>query len=117
MKSVKKSLELLITICESCPAMVSNNDDFIKTILLLCFTLMIEMDDLSITEWNAEALTIGIDQERNPEVGESTIDRLTAALGIQRVIPVIQHFVLPMMDDASSWQNRHASMMTLTQIV
>ena len=50
----QKSLELLVKICESCPAMVSNNPDYIKTILLLCFKLMVEMDDLSLQEWNAE---------------------------------------------------------------
>ena len=63
-----------------------------------------------------EALTIAVDQERNPEVGESTIDRLTAALGIKKCIPTIREVVFPMMDK-QQWQQRHAAMMTLTQIV
>jgi len=112
----QKALELLVKICESCPALVSNDQDYIETILMLCFQLMVEMDDLKLNEWNEEALSVTVDQERNPDVGESTIDRLAAALGIKKVLPVIEKVTETLMQ-SDMWQKRHAALMTFTQIV
>jgi rRNA maturation protein Rpf1 len=58
---------------------------------------------------------MGAHQERNPEVTETTIDRLSHTIGIEKVASVFQEF-LPHFLQNEQWTFRHAALMGLTQV-
>jgi len=110
------ALEFLICLCESSPGMTSNKPEFIKTILELCFQLMIEIEDMDIQEWNNEVANMKVTQDRNPVYGEGIIDRLVNALGFEKVLPIMQPLI-PQFLSSEHWKYRHTGLASLTQVV
>ncbi|CAL1261451.1 unnamed protein product [Larinioides sclopetarius] len=109
------SLEVIVTICESAPAMVKKlGGKHIPTILTLILKMMTDIEDDPkwdfIDDENADE-----DSDSSPIVAEASLDRLACALGGKTVLPFVLS-TLPQMLQSSNWKDRYAGLMAISAI-
>ncbi|GBL83789.1 Importin-5 [Araneus ventricosus] len=109
------SLEVIVTVCESAPAMVKKlGAKHIPTILTLILKMMTDIEEDPkwdfIDDENADE-----DSDSSPIVAEASLDRLACALGGKTVLPFVLS-TLPQMLQSSNWKDRYAGLMAISAI-
>ncbi|KAF8785478.1 Importin-5 like protein [Argiope bruennichi] len=109
------SLEVLVTICESAPAMVKKlGGKHIPTILTLILKMMTEIEE--DPKWDfVDDENTDEDSDSSPIVAEASLDRLACALGGKTVLPFVLS-TLPQMLQSANWKDRYAGLMAISAI-
>jgi len=108
------ALEALVTLAETSPPMIrQQGKDFIPKIINEMLALMVDMEEDE--QWVFKDDLEDTDIDSNPVTGESSLDRLTCALGGKVVLPHIISTIPPMLQHAD-WKYRHAALMAVSAI-
>ncbi|GAB1601055.1 importin-5-like [Argonauta hians] len=105
------SLEVIVALSETAPAMVRKNWKYIPNLVLETLALMIDLEE--DLDWAQKDEADDDDIESNAIVGENALDRLACALGGKTILPpIVSH--IPQMLTNSDWRYRHAALMAIS---
>ncbi|KAI8343761.1 hypothetical protein BC941DRAFT_100252 [Chlamydoabsidia padenii] len=107
------ALELLLTLCESAPAMCRKVPNFANEIIPVAMEMITDIED-EATWYSTDDLEED-DNEENYVMGESTMDRLARTLGGKFVVPIAFQYI-PQMLQSGDWQQRRAALMGISSI-
>ncbi|XP_074106518.1 karyopherin beta 3 [Cotesia typhae] len=108
------SLEVLVTLSETAPAMVRKvGGKYIAALVPLVLEMMTDLDDDD--EWSFSDEIIEEDNDCNNVVAESALDRLSCGLGGKTMLPQIVENI-PRMLSNSDWKYRHAALMAISAV-
>ena len=113
------SLELLITMTESAPAMIRRCEDYMNNIVPVCLNLMLEIDDEDENNFDNKSGNDDDDEEEDEElihrVGEQAIERIALNLGGKLLGPLIMKNIQLFLQNGNNdkWQYRRASIVCL----
>ncbi|RUS25813.1 importin subunit beta-3, partial [Jimgerdemannia flammicorona] len=127
------SLELLLTLAESAPAMVRKQPEFCSQVIPLALEMMTDLEDEE--KWYSTDDLDEDDDAENYVIGEHAMDRLARNLGIffrfiawipsivcvchrlggNSVLPISFRYI-PTMLSSDKWQQRHAALMAISAI-
>ena len=107
------ALELLVTLCESAPALARRCVPFMEGLFPAVVQLMLEVqtDD---KEWLAMPYAEESIEE-NYTIGEEALERLAAGLGGKTVIPIVLS-MMTSLASSSDWTHRRAAVAALTRL-
>jgi len=104
-------LELVVTICESAPAMIRKKDKYIAPLVVQMLHMMTDLEDEE--NWSQEDEVEDVDSDENCVAAEAALDRLACALGGKIVLPHIVEAV-PQMLQSEEWKHRYAGLMAIS---
>jgi len=104
-------LELVITICESAPAMIRKKEKYIAPLVVQMLQMMTDLEDEE--NWALEDEVEDVDSDENCVAAEAALDRLSCALGGKMVLPHIIQAVPPMLQ-SKEWKHRYAGLMAIS---
>ncbi|RDD39148.1 Importin-5 [Trichoplax sp. H2] len=108
------SLEVLVTLAESAPAMMRKHGQIIIQLIPQCLSMMIDLED--DPEWSAwDNSDDPEDSDSNPIVAEFALDRLAMALGGKAILPHIVS-VVPQMLQNGDWRYKYAGLMAISAV-
>ncbi|KXJ29691.1 importin-5 [Exaiptasia diaphana] len=107
------SVECIVTLAESAPAMVRKVQKFIPLIIPQLLAMMVDLDDSP--DWSKSDEIEDEDYESNPVIGESSLDRLACSLGGKTILPHITA-TIPQMLSNPDWRYRHAGLMAISAV-
>jgi len=107
------ALEIIVSLCETAPAMVRKQAQLLKPVIHQVLQLMVDLDDDE--EWAMQDEDEDEDSESNPVVAESAIDRIALGLGGKTILPHITANI-PLMLSNADWRYRHAALMAMSAI-
>ncbi|KAK2573809.1 Importin-5 [Acropora cervicornis] len=107
------SLECVVTLAETAPAMLRKCQKHIPVIVPEMLALMVDLED--DPEWSVSDELDDEDAESNPVAGESSLDRLACGLGGKTVLPHII-VTVPQMLQNGDWRYRHAGLMAISAV-
>ncbi|CAG5078833.1 Similar to Ipo5: Importin-5 (Mus musculus) [Cotesia congregata] len=108
------SLEVLVTLSETAPAMVRKvGGKYIVALVPLVLEMMTDLEDDD--EWSFSDEIIEEDNDCNNVVAESALDRLSCGLGGKTMLPQIVDNI-PRMLSNSDWKYRHAALMAISAV-
>jgi hypothetical protein len=111
----QSSMEVLVSLCESAPALIRKKAaTFIEPLVQQCLSMMTELDD-DLSEWLAVDDAEDDIEEEMVSLGETSIDRIACALGPKAVFSnayrVIGQYIR-----SQNWKERHAGIFGLSTI-
>uniref|UniRef100_A0A915D2E4 TOG domain-containing protein n=1 Tax=Ditylenchus dipsaci TaxID=166011 RepID=A0A915D2E4_9BILA len=108
-------LEVMVSLCESAPNVIRKRGaEYLTTLIQQCLQLMTELDD-DVTEWSAMDDADDEMEEENAGIGETSLDRISCALGGKSVLTHTLRFVQELLNN-EDWKCRHAAIMALSTI-
>ncbi len=108
------ALEFLVTISESRSGLVKKIPNFLATLLPLLLQMLVELDNLSLADWN-KLQDEPEDNDGNKEVGGECLDRLAQAIGGKTLVPLLfEH--LPKMLASADWRQRYAALIAISLV-
>ncbi|EDO35645.1 predicted protein [Nematostella vectensis] len=107
------SVECIVTLAETAPAMIRKLQKYIPLIIPQLLAMMVDLDD--DPEWSISDEIEDEDYESNTVVGESSLDRLACALGGKTILPHITA-TIPQMLNNPDWRYRHAGLMAISAV-
>ncbi|CAG0914081.1 unnamed protein product, partial [Notodromas monacha] len=108
-------LEVMVTLCETAPAMVRKvGSKYIPSLIQECLKMMTEIEH-DEEEWTNNEDEEDDDNDDIAVTAESAIDRIACGLGGKSVVNTILA-ALPMMFAAQEWEARHAALMALSAV-
>ncbi|XP_054709669.1 importin-5-like [Uloborus diversus] len=108
------SVEVIVTLSETAPAMVRKLG--IRQIPVIIDSILKMMTNLEEDpNWDLTDDDNYDDQESNPVVGEAALDRLSCALSGKTVLPIVLN-VLHGMLSSPDWKQRHAALMAISAV-
>jgi hypothetical protein len=107
------ALEFLVALTENRPAYGRKLKDFPNNIAQLVLSMMLEMDEYDLAEWNAKEEDM--DELSNADVAEDALDRLSMALGGTALVPVLFAH-LPGLLTSAEWKHRYVGLMIISLI-
>jgi hypothetical protein len=111
----QSSLEVMISFSESSPnVMRKKGVSYVPSIIQQCLHLMTELDE-DIQEWADMDDADDDIEEENASLGETSLDRLSCALGGKTVLPHALHCIDELLK-STDWKCRHAGVMALSTI-
>ncbi|XP_048004926.1 importin-5 [Leguminivora glycinivorella] len=106
------ALEVMVTLCETAPAMVRKQVPMaVRMLTPLVLEMMCEIEDEP--EWAMEDEVADDDNENNNVVAESALDRMCCGLGGKIMLGLIVSAV-PVMLQSEDWRRRHAALMAVS---
>jgi len=106
------ALEVLVTLCETAPAMVRKvAGDQLAQAIQGILQMMTDVDDEE--DWATSDELADDDNDSNAVVAESALDRLACGLGGKTVFPHILN-TTPQMMQHPDWKCRHAALMAIS---
>lgn len=112
------ALELLISLADEAPNMCKNEPQYAYKVVYLCLMLMTEVgeDDDDASEWNNEDdVTQSDGNDEVYSAAKHSLDRLALKLGGDSILPGLSEW-MPQMLSSSSWRERHAALMALSNV-
>ncbi|XP_076324305.1 importin-5-like isoform X2 [Tachypleus tridentatus] len=108
------ALEVIVTLSETAPAMMRKlASKHIAQLVPLIFNMMIDLEEEE--NWAFSDETLDDDNDSNPVVGESAVDRLACALGGKVMLPLVVN-ILPTMLTSADWKHRYAGLMAIAAV-
>ncbi|XP_076311257.1 importin-5-like isoform X2 [Tachypleus tridentatus] len=108
------ALEIIVTLSETAPAVMRKlATKHIAQLVPLVFNMMIDLEDED--NWAFSEEILDDDNDSNPVVGETGLDRLACALGGKVMLPLVIN-ILPAMLSSADWKHRHAGLMAVSAI-
>ncbi|XP_013780072.1 importin-5-like [Limulus polyphemus] len=108
------ALEIIVTLSETAPAMMRKlASKHITQLVPLIFNMMIDLEEEE--DWAFSDETLDDDNDSNPMVGESGLDRLACALGGKVMLPLVVN-ILPTMLTSADWKHRYAGLMAIAAV-
>ncbi|KAI1730971.1 HEAT-like repeat domain-containing protein [Ditylenchus destructor] len=109
------ALEVMVSLCESAPNVIKKRGaNYLPTLIQQCLQLMTELDD-DITEWSEMDDADEDIEEENAGIGETSLDRVSCALGGKAILPHALQCVTELLKN-EDWKYRHAGIMALSTI-
>lgn len=108
------ALEFLVTVSENASGMVRKNRPFIENSLKLCLLMMLDIQD--DPKWNTVNFKLVSTDDSNHDCGETSLDRISQALGGESVIPILFPILQQFFGNGNDWRYRYAALMALTQV-
>ena len=106
------ALEVLITLAETAPGMVRKvAKKYLNRLVPQLLEMMVDLED--DPEWSTKDIIEDEEDDSNAVVGESSLDRLSCALGGKTVLSYILTTVQTMLQNPD-WRYRHAGLMALS---
>ncbi|XP_029055806.1 karyopherin beta 3 [Osmia lignaria lignaria] len=108
------SLEVLVTLAETAPAMVRKvGGKYIASLVPLVLKMMTDIEEDE--KWSFSDEIVDDDNDSNNVVAESALDRLACGLGGKTMLPqIVQN--IPSMLNNSDWKYRHAALMAISAV-
>eukprot|EP01110_Echinostelium_bisporum_P009977 TRINITY_DN3465_c0_g1_i1.p1 TRINITY_DN3465_c0_g1~~TRINITY_DN3465_c0_g1_i1.p1 ORF type:complete len:1087 (+),score=415.45 TRINITY_DN3465_c0_g1_i1:159-3419(+) len=104
------AFEVLNTLAETRPGMMRKQvPQFVKKMLHLAITLMLNLDEEEVNEWN-----LSDDEEyegTDYDIGEEALDRIALSMGGHVVSELFE--MIPQLITNANWKHRHCALMTL----
>jgi len=108
-------LEFLVSTAEKLPTACRKMANFVQSVIPVAMAMMLELQDEQ--EWYAKDDDDDDTMEyTNFDAGQESLDRLAIALGGKAVLPVAFGIIPQFLDNASSWEHRHAGLLAISQI-
>ncbi|XP_013772605.1 importin-5-like [Limulus polyphemus] len=108
------ALEIIVTLSETAPAVMRKvATKHIAQLVPLVFNMMIDLEEEE--DWAFSEEILDDDNDSNPVVGETGLDRLACALGGKVMLPIVIN-ILPAMLSSADWKHRHAGLMAVSAI-
>ncbi|XP_064455719.1 importin-5-like [Ornithodoros turicata] len=105
-------LETVVTLSETAPAMVRKlASKHIAQLVPLLFNMMVDLNDDA--EWATADEITEDDNDSDPVVGESSLDRLACSLGGKTILPLVINCLSQMLA-STDWKHRHAALMAVS---
>ncbi|ESO05871.1 hypothetical protein HELRODRAFT_188208 [Helobdella robusta] len=105
------ALESVVLFAENASAIMRKHSEIITTLVRLVLMMMVDLDDDD--DWAIADEIEESDNESNPVVGESALDRLCCGLGGKTMLPHIIS-IIPVMLQNADWKQRHAGLMAIS---
>ncbi|XP_023934112.1 importin-5 [Bicyclus anynana] len=106
------ALEVVVTLCETAPAMVRKVvPNAVRVLTPLVLEMMCELED--DPEWSVQDNAADDDNELNYVAAESALDRMCCGLGGKIMLGLIVNQV-PVMLASEDWKRRHAALMAVS---
>ncbi|ESP04937.1 hypothetical protein LOTGIDRAFT_184912 [Lottia gigantea] len=105
------SLEVIVTLSETAPAMVRKFAKFIPLLVPQILALMVDLEEEE--DWAVQDDQEDDETDTNAAAAESSLDRLACALGGKTMLPHILANI-PQMLTSSDWRYRHAALMAIS---
>ncbi|OQR78549.1 importin-5-like [Tropilaelaps mercedesae] len=107
-------LEVVITLCESAPAMMRKlGQRHIDALLPNILKMMAAIEEDPSWDTNDNADQDEFESDSPSAMGESSLDRLAIALGGKQLLPSVMAVLAPLLNSAN-WMERHAALMAIS---
>uniref|UniRef100_A0A1W7RAB9 Importin-5 n=1 Tax=Hadrurus spadix TaxID=141984 RepID=A0A1W7RAB9_9SCOR len=108
------ALEIVVTLSETAPGMIRKlGSKHIVQIVPQIFAMMMDVEEEP--DWVISEDVDDEDNDTNPAVGESSLDRLACSLGGKSILPLVIN-CLPQMLGSPDWRQRHAGLMAVSAV-
>ena len=105
--------EVLVATANSAPTMVRKNQSFIRHMLLVCLSLMLDVEE--DPQWGQKEETNDFFDNSNFDFGEDNIDRIALAIKGAKLWPILKPILEQHLANKSDWRARHAGLCALSQ--
>lgn len=107
-------LETMVTLSETAPAMVRKlASKQIPQLVLHLFQMMVDLPEEP--DWAVQDEVLDEDNDSDPVVGESSLDRLACCLGGKTILPLVVNCLSQMLS-SEDWRHRHAALMAVSAV-
>ncbi|KAI8867827.1 ARM repeat-containing protein [Ramicandelaber brevisporus] len=104
------ALEELVTLCESCPALMRKQAGFLETIVPNLLEMIADIDDDK--DWYTSDSPDNSDEGELKDDAETSLDRIACALGGKRLVPILFPLIQTLFRSAE-WQQRQAGLLAI----
>ncbi|KAE9552189.1 hypothetical protein FO519_004604 [Halicephalobus sp. NKZ332] len=111
----QSSMEILVSLCESAPALIRKKAlNFVEPLVQQCLSMMTELDE-DINSWLEVDDAEDDIEEEIVALGETSLDRIACSLGPKPVFPAAYR-VIGTYIRSQDWKERHAGIFGLSTI-
>lgn len=112
------AVELLLTLAEQAAPMMRKQKMFLENIVPLALQLMLQVEDVDMTEWNSTTEDDNDGTELTSlDVGKDALDRLALSIGGKTVFSLaFRADLVPAFLEHQDWHYRHAALSCISQI-
>ncbi len=115
----QQPVEFFVTMAERLPGAFKKEGGMLQTLLEKVFKLMIDIDDDIDEDWLRPKEGYQVDkdgeEEDNVNFGKTCVDRLVAAIGDEKMLPMLADIVNKTLQ-VDDWKYKHAGLMAFSQV-
>jgi len=108
--------EFLVTFVENKPTYSRSIPGFVPNLLNILLRMMLEMEDIALTEWNSQDDNDDALDILNSVIAQENLDRICLALNGESIVPDIFTPITQLISNKQDWKCRHVALMALSMI-